>query len=71
MTIGENGNGRHLTPIRSIRAKCLDCCCGQVQEVRLCPAESCALWPYRMGHNPNRAGIGPAGNRAQIDDSGE
>ena len=47
-----------MTPLKSIRAKCLDCCNDQVQEVRLCPCENCALWPYRMGHNPNRKGIG-------------
>ena len=47
-----------LTPMKAIRAKCVDCCCGQIQEVRLCPASSCPLYPYRMGHNPNRAGIG-------------
>jgi hypothetical protein len=27
-------------------------------EVRLCPSENCPLYPYRMGHNPNRKGIG-------------
>ena len=47
-----------LTPLKAIRAKCLDCCCGQVAEVKLCPAEDCPIWPYRMGHNPNRKGIG-------------
>lgn len=47
-----------LSPLKSIRAKCLDCMCGQAQEVRLCPCESCPLWPYRTGHNPNRKGIG-------------
>lgn len=26
-----------LTPIKAIRAKCLDCCCQQQIEVRLCP----------------------------------
>lgn len=46
-----------LTPMKAIRAKCLDCMCDQPQEVRLCPCESCPLWPYRMGHNPNRNGI--------------
>jgi hypothetical protein len=40
-------------PIMSIiRAKCLDCCCGQQSEVRRCTAVGCALWPYRMGKNP-------------------
>lgn len=47
-----------MTPLKSIRAKCLDCMCDQPMEVRLCPSENCPLWPYRMGHNPNRKGIG-------------
>ena len=41
-----------LTPIKSIRAKCLDCCCGQRGEVRVCPSGHCALHPYRMGKRP-------------------
>lgn len=41
-----------LTPMRAIRAKCLDCMAQQVQEVRLCIDEKCHLWPYRMGHRP-------------------
>lgn len=41
-----------LTPIRAIRAKCLECCCHQAKEVRLCPIESCPLHAYRMGHRP-------------------
>jgi hypothetical protein len=47
-----------LSPLKAIRAKCLDCCAEQPSEVRLCPSENCPLWPYRMGHNPNRNGIG-------------
>ena len=42
----------HLTPVKRIRLKCLDCCCWQRAEVRLCPATHCALWPYRMGRRP-------------------
>lgn len=34
---------------KAIRAKCIDCCCGQKNEVRLCPAKDCPLWPYRLG----------------------
>ena len=45
-----------LTPMKAIRAKCLDCCCGIAQEVKLCPITDCPLYPYRMGHNPNRKG---------------
>ena len=44
------------TPVLSaIRAKCLDCSCGNSAEVRKCVATSCALWPFRMGSNPFRA----------------
>ena len=42
-----------MTPIKAIRAKCLDCCCGQANEVRLCEITSCPLYEFRMGHNPN------------------
>ena len=47
-----------LSPLKSIRQKCLDCMYDQPSEVRLCPCKDCALYPYRMGHNPNRKGIG-------------
>ena len=46
------------SPIRSIREKCLDCSAGNKAEVARCPIQTCALWPYRMGRNPNRAGVG-------------
>ena len=38
-----------LTPMRAIRAKCLDCCCFDLTEVRECELTECSLWPYRMG----------------------
>lgn len=41
-----------LTPIKAIRAKCLECSCGQQKEIRLCTIKSCSLYPYRMGHRP-------------------
>jgi hypothetical protein len=43
------------TPLHAIRLKCLDCCCGQVKEVDLCPAASCDLWPWRFGCGPASA----------------
>ena len=46
-----------LTPVKAIRAKCLDCCCNQRLEVRLCPAKDCSLWPYRMGHRPQNGAV--------------
>lgn len=39
-----------LTPMRAIRAKCIDCMCGNKAEVRRCPCENCSLWAFRMGH---------------------
>ena len=46
----------HLTPVKAIRAKCLDCCCGNTAEVRRCPAVKCTLHPYRMGKRPKVGG---------------
>ena len=43
------------TPIKAIRKKCLDCTCGQVKEIRLCPVVSCACWSYRFGRRPDKA----------------
>ena len=39
-----------LTRAKAIRAKCLDCMCGNSAEVRRCPLKSCALWRFRMGN---------------------
>jgi hypothetical protein len=47
---------RTLTPIKAMRKKCLDCCCGSSQEVKLCPVTDCALYPYRFGKYPKRTG---------------
>ena len=41
-----------MTPVKAIRAKCLDCCGGQAIEVRNCSIKKCPLYPYRMGHRP-------------------
>ena len=39
------------SPIKAIRAKCLDCCCGQAIEVKLCTVTKCPLHPFRFGKN--------------------
>lgn len=44
-----------VSPLRALRLKCLDCCNGSAQEVRLCTAVDCPSWPFRMGKNPWRA----------------
>jgi len=42
------------TPIKAIRAKCLDCAAGSSNEVRLCTVAGCPLYPYREGRSPFR-----------------
>lgn len=34
---------------KAIRLKCIDCCCGNMAEVRKCDITTCPLWRYRMG----------------------
>lgn len=46
----------HITPIKAIRLKCLDCCAGHPSEVRICTALKCPLYPYRMGKRPKENG---------------
>jgi hypothetical protein len=53
MSCGTKAGEPHIyTPLRAIRRKCLDCCCGSSQEVSLCPVHSCSLHPYRFGKRP-------------------
>ena len=46
------------TPIKAIRAKCLECSNDQPGEVRECVIPGCPIYTFRMGKNPNRKGIG-------------
>lgn len=41
-----------VSPLKAIRAKCLDCCYDQTAEIRKCTAINCALWPFRAGVHP-------------------
>lgn len=43
-----------MSVLKAVRAHCLECCCGDSKEVKLCPVEKCALYKYRLGHNPDR-----------------
>ncbi|MBW6496629.1 MAG: hypothetical protein K0B16_19145 [Burkholderiaceae bacterium] len=47
-----------VSPLRALCLKCLDCCNGSAQEVRLCTAIDCPSWPFRMGKNPWRTPLG-------------
>jgi hypothetical protein len=50
---------KQLSPLKSIRAKCLECCNGKPSMVRHCESTDCAIHMYRFGKNPHRTGIGP------------
>lgn len=51
-----------ITPLTAIRAKCIDCCAGQLKEVRLCQITDCSLHPFRFGTNPLRKRSGKGRN---------
>lgn len=56
MTISEESTATvkdYSTPMKAIRAKCLNCSEDSVTEVRLCPVKWCPLYPYRSGKNPS------------------
>uniref|UniRef100_A0A6M3LQZ9 Uncharacterized protein n=1 Tax=viral metagenome TaxID=1070528 RepID=A0A6M3LQZ9_9ZZZZ len=46
---------KRLTPMKAIRAKCLECSNDSFKEVRLCPCADCPLYPYRNGRRPKKA----------------
>lgn len=46
--------------LKVIRAHCLDCCCGEVGEVKQCGCPTCNLYPYRFGTDPNKRELSPA-----------
>jgi hypothetical protein len=46
-----------MTPLKAIRAKCLECS-GSFIAVSKCGNIDCASFPYRLGHDPARRGIG-------------
>ena len=41
-----------LTPIKSIREKCKQCCICNYKEIKECNIIDCPIWPYRMGKRP-------------------
>ena len=43
---------KKITPLRAIRNKCLDCCVGQLNEIKACPSVNCPLWKFRLGIHP-------------------
>ena len=56
-----------LTPIKAIRAKCLDCTGNQMKEVRHCTCFTCPLWGYRMGVRPEHKRALEANEDARVE----
>ena len=46
-----------LTPMKAIRAKCIDCSGGSYKEVTQCLVEACPLYPYRYGKRPTKEAL--------------
>lgn len=42
------------SPLKAIKAKCMDCSGDYINEVRGCPITDCPLYPFRLGKNPFR-----------------
>jgi len=45
---------KRISPLKAIRLKCLDSCCGSSNEVKLCTVIRCPLYPFREGQDPYR-----------------
>lgn len=45
---------KRLTPIKAIRAKCLDCSGDNRAEVKKCELDDCPLYHYRMGRRGDK-----------------
>lgn len=43
------------TPVKAIRAQCLECCGWSSAEVKRCETLECFLFPYRNGRRPKVA----------------
>ena len=64
-----------LTPLKAIRAFCLECLGHSRSGVRSCGDPLCPLWPYRLGTDPGRErmarqGLAPGG-KGKVERLGE
>ena len=46
-------NQKILSPLKSIRLKCMECSNYSAYEVKHCPITDCNLYAFRLGRNPN------------------
>jgi hypothetical protein len=53
------------SPLKAIKIKCMDCSAGERKRVKNCQKLDCPLFPFRLGHNPARKGIGRFSRKRQ------
>ncbi len=54
----EYRTGGKRASVKLMRKFCLECMGGSREAVEECPTTDCLIYPYRLGKNPARAGIG-------------
>ena len=55
---GEIKMSKYLSPVKSIRKFCYECVGRSAKRRESCSETDCPLYPFRLGHNPNRSGMG-------------
>lgn len=54
--------GKGRVKLKAIKLHCRECWGGKYQDVLECNKPDCALYDYRLGRNPKRAGMGNIAN---------
>lgn len=54
MVAAMDENKKITSPLKAIKAFCIECNCGQASEVPRCPCTDCPLYEFRRGKNPYR-----------------
>lgn len=52
MVVAMDENKKITSPLKAIKAFCIECNCGQASEVPRCPCTDCPLYEFRRGKNP-------------------
>jgi len=55
-----------LTPLKAIRYQCHECMGWSAHAIKRCTGKLCCLYPYRLGSNPDRKGIGGKSSSEQV-----
>ena len=49
---------KSLSPVKAIKKFCYECAGESAKERKMCEMTDCPLYPFRLGKNPNRSGMG-------------